>query len=128
MLPPVAGAISIVGAEIRNGGNSIGNVSRRAAQDDRYPALSGLRGLAALSVFAVHAYALAGFTQIWPGHPTASFLLAWPLRMGWAGVDIFFTLSAFLLALPFVHAHLDQAPAMSLRGYAARRLLRILPA
>ena len=130
-----------VRAEARNGnvrGNSAGNDSvrnesirgdaRHSAQDDRHPALSGLRGLAALGVFAVHAYALAGFPSLWPQHSGASFLLAWPLRMGWAGVDVFFTLSAFLLALPFARAHLDHAPAPSLRGYAARRLLRIIPA
>jgi peptidoglycan/LPS O-acetylase OafA/YrhL len=98
------------------------------AQDDRYPSLSGLRGLAALGVFAVHAYALARFPQIVPEHPAISFVLAWPLRMGWAGVNVFFTLSAFLLSLPFAKASLAAAPSPSLRGYAARRVLRILPA
>ncbi len=102
--------------------------ARLASRADRYPSLSGLRGLAALGVFAVHAYALARFPQIWPEHPTVSFLLAWPLKMGWAGVDVFFTLSAFLLALPFACALADGAPPPGLGGYAARRALRILPA
>jgi peptidoglycan/LPS O-acetylase OafA/YrhL len=98
------------------------------AQDDRYPALSGLRGLAALGVFAVHAYALARDPQILLGHHVISFVLAWPLRMGWAGVNVFFALSAFLLSLPFAQALNDGAPSPSLRGYAARRVLRIVPA
>ena len=98
------------------------------AQDERYPALSGLRGLAALGVFAVHAYALARYPQIVPGHPAISFVLAWPLRIGWAGVNVFFTLSAFLLSLPFARAMLDHAPSPRLQAYAARRVLRIVPA
>lgn len=102
--------------------------TRLASTSDRYLALSGLRGLAALGVFAVHAYALAGFPQMWAGNATASLLLAWPLKMGWAGVDVFFTLSAFLLALPFARAQTDGAARPSLSGYVARRSLRILPA
>ncbi len=87
-----------------------------------------MRGLAALGVFAVHAYALARYPQVWPGHDTVSFLLAWPMKMGWAGVDVFFTLSAFLLALPFARSQHDGASPPDLAGYAARRALRILPA
>jgi peptidoglycan/LPS O-acetylase OafA/YrhL len=98
------------------------------AGSDRYSVLSGLRGLAALGVFAMHAYALVRFPQVWPGHPTLSFLLAWPMKMGWAGVDVFFTLSAFLLALPFVRAHLDGTAPPGLRDYSTRRAMRILPA
>ena len=105
-----------------------GKGARKASRAERYPALSGLRGLAALGVFAMHAYALARFPRIWPGHDAISFLLAWPMKMGWAGVDVFFTLSAFLLALPFARAQLDGAPPPGVRGYAARRALRILPA
>ncbi len=98
------------------------------AEGDPYPVLSGLRGLAALAVFATHVYALMRFPQIVPGHATLSFLLAWPLKMGWAGVDVFFTLSAFLLALPFVRAQRDGTAPPSLRAYSTRRLMRILPA
>jgi peptidoglycan/LPS O-acetylase OafA/YrhL len=43
-------------------------------------------------------------------------------------VDVFFTLSAFLLALPFARAVLAQAPMPDTRGYLRRRALRILPA
>ncbi|MEO8741850.1 MAG: acyltransferase, partial [Lysobacteraceae bacterium] len=104
------------------------NSMRRASGDERYPALSGLRGLAALGVFCMHAYALTRSPKIWPGHDSISFLLAWPMKMGWAGVDVFFTLSAFLLTLPFVRAQMNGIPHPGLRGYAARRALRILPA
>ena len=113
---------------IANSAASLENLARYATGDERYPALSGLRGLAALAVFCLHAYALTRLPKVWPGHDTLSFLLAWPMKMGWAGVDVFFTLSAFLLALPFVRAQMSGAPEPGLRGYAARRALRILPA
>lgn len=99
-----------------------------AAKVDRYPALNGLRGLAALAVFGFHAYVVAGLPVVLPGWPAAGFAIHWLLRMGWAGVDVFFTLSAFLLALPYARALVDDAAPPSLPGYAARRAMRILPA
>jgi peptidoglycan/LPS O-acetylase OafA/YrhL len=48
--------------------------------------------------------------------------------MGWTGVDVFFTLSAFLLTLPFVEARERGTPPPSLREYARHRAWRILPA
>ena len=54
--------------------------------------------------------------------------LAWLFSMGGSGVDAFFTLSAFLLTLPFVAARQTSHPEPDLRVYAKRRLLRILPA
>ncbi len=47
---------------------------------------------------------------------------------GWVGVDIFFTLSAFLLALPFAHANARGLPSQPMPDYLWRRCLRILPA
>jgi len=48
--------------------------------------------------------------------------------MGGTGVDVFFTLSAFLLTIPFVISAPAAMPAPDLRDYAKRRLLRIVPA
>ncbi|HTA66232.1 MAG TPA: acyltransferase [Xanthomonadaceae bacterium] len=98
------------------------------AGNDRYPALSGLRGLAALGVFAVHVCAFIGLPQIRPGQSMAFVLLAWLPKMGWSGVDVFFTLSAFLLALPYAGAFRDGTPLPGASGYVARRAARILPA
>jgi peptidoglycan/LPS O-acetylase OafA/YrhL len=96
------------------------------ASPGRFPALDGLRGCAALAVLLFHGWALSlwtvssadgvlvhGFNQI--------------LSLGWAGVDVFFTLSAFLLSLPFVQAARD-GRVPDLRRYLLRRVLRIVPA
>ena len=53
--------------------------------------------------------------------------VAWLFRMGRSGVDVFFVLSAFLLSLPFLRAQAS-GQEISLRSYAWRRALRILPA
>ena len=47
---------------------------------------------------------------------------------GGVGVDIFFTLSAFLLALPFAHANSRGVQSQRTSAYLWRRCLRILPA
>lgn len=88
----------------------------------RLPSLTGLRGLAALWVLLLHAYVIAGnFQGIWAP-------LKWLMAMGGTGVDIFFTLSAFLLSLPFAEAIRRNAPAPDLRLYSKRRFCRIIPA
>jgi peptidoglycan/LPS O-acetylase OafA/YrhL len=87
-----------------------------------YPGLTGLRGLAALWVFALHAYTSAGMPE---GVPEP---LSWVFVMGWTGVDLFFTLSAFLLSLPWVIALRQQTATPRVGGYLKRRMARILPA
>ncbi len=93
-----------------------------------YPALTGLRGCAALWVLIYHAWVEAeprlmllplGFTDL--------NLTPW-FSIGWFGVDIFFCLSAFLLTLPFAAAQRLGEPQPRLRDYFRRRVLRILPA
>ncbi len=74
-----------------------------------YPALDGLRAIAVLGVFSQHYL--------------ASFLPEW-LRFGWAGVDVFFVLSGFLITgILFDSRH---APHRW-RDFYVRRTLRIFP-
>ncbi len=87
-----------------------------------WPSLTGLRGLAALWVLLLHAFSLSGKPEMLP---TA---FAWLFQMGWAGVDIFFTLSAFLLSIPYVLALRKKEPAPDTQVYFKRRFARILPA
>jgi peptidoglycan/LPS O-acetylase OafA/YrhL len=47
--------------------------------------------------------------------------------VGFHGVELFFVISGFILALPFAAHHLAGAPAVSLRKYYLRRLTRLEP-
>jgi peptidoglycan/LPS O-acetylase OafA/YrhL len=46
---------------------------------------------------------------------------------GYFGVEIFFTISGFVLALPFALHYLRQAPSINLKSYYLRRLTRLEP-
>ena len=55
-------------------------------------------------------------------------MLQTPIGFGFAGVDVFFVLSGFLLALPFARHALGAGPRPRLGRYFRRRLLRVFPA
>ncbi len=86
-----------------------------------FPALDGLRGLAAVLVVVFHVTgAVARFPQWTWGEGLA--------RFGNLGVALFFVLSGFLLSRPFFAAHLAGERRPELGRYAVRRLARIVPA
>lgn len=70
------------------------------------PSFDGLRGVAILAVMIYHAGLLLG---------------------GWAGVDVFFALSGFLITSLLLGEH-GRAGRIDLRHFYMRRLLRLLPA
>ncbi len=72
-----------------------------------YPALDGLRGLAFLLVFTVHAVT---YVQIF--------------RLGWVGVDLFFVLSGFLITGILADSKSDPGYYVN---FISRRALRIFP-
>ena len=86
---------------------------------DRQRDLDGLRGVAILLVLFLHHVCRSGiFTYLGPP-PVAALL-----DSAWAGVDIFFVLSGFLIG----GIILDEAKAESFFGlFYLRRMLRILP-
>jgi peptidoglycan/LPS O-acetylase OafA/YrhL len=93
----------------------------------RFPQLDGLRGCAALAVLLFHGWMLSAWTL----RPSDGALINGTYRLlslGWSGVDLFFTLSAFLLSLPFVRAAQAGQPPPDWLGYLKRRGWRILPA
>jgi peptidoglycan/LPS O-acetylase OafA/YrhL len=90
-----------------------------------FPELESLRGIAIALVVAFHADAAIGFPfrnriGSWPSPPLAF------IHAGHSGVTLFFVLSAFLLALPFLEAAYGGRPA-SRPTFYRRRALRILP-
>jgi len=89
--------------------------SDRPAPLRHIPELDAVRGIAFLLVFWAH---------LWPGAPGWTWLNTLA-RYGWAGVDLFFVLSGFLITSILWHDR--KAPHYFLNFYA-RRVLRILPA
>jgi peptidoglycan/LPS O-acetylase OafA/YrhL len=86
----------------------------------RFPLMDSLRAIAALSVVAYHVAPHAGAFK-------DSFALAISAQLS-SGVALFFLISGFLLYRPFVIARAAAEPLPSVRAYAWRRFLRIVPA
>lgn len=85
--------------------------------------ITGLRALAALAVLALHGLATYGYAGHAPPE-SAKYLF---FNHGWVGVDLFFVLSGFLLALPLLPRPERVASAPFWRNYVASRWLRIAP-
>jgi peptidoglycan/LPS O-acetylase OafA/YrhL len=80
-----------------------------------------LRGFAALSVVVLHS--IAHFD--WQSFP-ATGVLSW-FRLGWMGVDLFFVISGFVIALS-AFAHIQKLGATGFRKpFMMRRIARITP-
>jgi peptidoglycan/LPS O-acetylase OafA/YrhL len=93
--------------------------------------IEGLRGVAVLWVVAFHYVTVRGAADPrdgWVAALGAFGPLDQVVRNGYLGVDLFFLISGFLLALPwFVHARSGIAAPSAARFYA-RRIRRIVPA
>ena len=84
---------------------------------DRIPELDGLRGIAILMVLLVH------FGMFQPqGHAEAAVFRFF--EMGWAGVDLFFVLSGYLITTILLKA---KTSAFYYTHFYIRRFLRIFP-
>jgi peptidoglycan/LPS O-acetylase OafA/YrhL len=89
----------------------------------RNHALDGLRGLAALGVLTLHVWMFT--VQGAHGRDELVSLLTGELRLG---VVLFFVLSGYLLAGPWVASALEARPTPRLGRFAVKRAARILPA
>ena len=90
----------------------------------RVPSLDGIRGLAVLWVFAFHANALLAEGLQGPAVGWGQSLA----EKGLLGVQLFFLLSGFLLAQPWIRAQALGLPRPRLGHFYGRRARRILPA
>ncbi len=104
------------------------HLSRITSGGRLIPEVDGLRFLAIVPVLLHHLQIFIlersgiAFT---PG--TFSRFLQDIIRQGKFGVDLFFVLSGFILALPFARAIRGEGPPVRLRRYYVRRLTRIEP-
>ena len=90
--------------------------------------LDGIRGMAVLFIFIRHAWGLSGQSAMvihLPG--LGHYSLAPFVDMMSSGIDLFFVLSAFLLAQQFLRADFLNKERPSLRRYYRTRFLRIAP-
>lgn len=89
----------------------------------RIPELAGIRGFAACWVFLFHVWLVAGSPAV--------ALTAWGIDLtpffacGWAGVDVFFVLSGFVLTWPYADRTSVQ---LKFSDFMRRRALRVVPA
>lgn len=92
---------------------------RRRSSAGKFEAFDGLRALAAVLIIAYHVSLAEGLSRAGILAPLASELKG--------GVTVFFVISGFLLYLPYARAIRDGARLPDWRGYARRRMVRILP-
>jgi peptidoglycan/LPS O-acetylase OafA/YrhL len=88
--------------------------------ENRVKELDGLRGIAVVLVMALHLFKRAGyFTE----HPVLEGI-TFVTTIGWVGVDIFFTLSGFLITSILLKSKTGEH---YFRNFYVRRALRIFP-
>ncbi len=99
---------------------------QRSPGRERYlPEVDGLRFIAIGLVFLLHMLFVYGGVQEGP--------VLFPLKLGaffgggYKGVYLFFTISGFVVALPFARSAVQGSPRPGLRNYYLRRLIRIEP-
>lgn len=92
-----------------------------AMRKGHLPALDGLRGLAILLVLLDHVTLYTPWPSGWPP------LLVQIGLFGWAGVQLFFILSGFLIFLPYAYSLVRQTSWPDPIAFYRRRARRILP-
>ena len=89
------------------------------------PQIDGLRFVAISVVFYYHIAHRLVLSGAGTGQPSS--LLQSLMSTGNYGVELFFVISGFVLALPYIRARLADGKAVSLRAYYLRRLTRLEP-
>ncbi len=101
---------------------------------DYVPQIDGLRFLAIMGVIAYHVrgiityhYGVSVYDFSSDSPAESEGLVNWTFAAGCKGVELFFTISGFILGLPFARRFLGQTEPVSLRSYYLRRLTRLEP-
>lgn len=102
-------------------------VQSRSSTLQDIPALTGLRGFAALWVAMYHAWVLAVPREISITLLGVRLELTPLFSLGWAGVQVFFVLSGFLLAQSFVRWRMGLGSKPAFKPYFIRRAARVFP-
>ena len=98
---------------------------RRIITSNRFiPEVDGFRFVAILIVILSHIYVQCGPI---PATSTFARAFAFAFEDGKRGVYLFFTISGFILALPFARHHLQQGNMVNTLSYFRRRLTRLEP-
>lgn len=106
----------------------LGRLSRVTSSGRFIPEIDGLRFIAigAVVLFHLSGYLLAR-SLVHFSAPPAGDWLAKVASQGHFGVELFFVISGFILALPFASHHLKAGPPVRLRSYYLRRVTRLEP-
>ena len=104
-----------------------GQSGEQPAGQGRFAELEAYRGIAAVLVIVFHAYqysreALGLKKYVYQGTPLHLFFGNLDAPVAW-----FFTLSGFLLFLPFARAVVEQRPPQPARQFLWRRAIRVVP-
>ena len=102
----------------------VSKASRDTTSGQFIPEIDGLRFIAIFSVILFH---LNWFITSKTGRAEAADLLTEFLSQGHIGVQLFFVISGFVIALPFAKGHLLNGRRPKLRQYLFRRLTRLEP-
>jgi peptidoglycan/LPS O-acetylase OafA/YrhL len=90
--------------------------------------LTGIRALAAMMVLLHHLFAVAGPRIIWVNIGEFSIKVHFLLTCAWMGANVFFVLSGFLLALPYVARSPAPVTFKQSAEFIWRRIRRVVPA
>ncbi len=90
--------------------------------------LTGIRALAAMMVLLHHLFAVAGPRIIWVNFGEFSIKVHFLLTCSWMGANVFFVLSGFLLALPFIARAPAPVTLSASLQFVRRRIRRVVPA
>lgn len=109
-------------------GWNILRLRRVTSEDHRYlPEVDGLRFLAIFGVLFFHViYSATNIPGVQLQASSFDFLLL-PFQQGHRGVELFFAISGFILALPFAAHHLAGGKPVRIGNYYLRRVTRLEP-